>query len=567
MLPKTYSPQQHEADIYKKWEESGVFNPETQPNANVGAKSQERYANILPPPNANGELHIGHASGYVAMDLAGRFQRLLGKKTLLLPGKDHAGIQTQVVFEKKIKAQQGNSRHDLGREEFYNQCYDFCLDRSHYMRNQEKKLGLAADWSREKFTLDPELLKVVFQTFIDMYHEVDKGGHRMVYRGERIINWCPRCASALSDMEVEHEDQAAQLYTFRYDPDFPFAIATTRPETKLGDTAVAVHPEDQRYQKYIGQTLEANFCGTQLKLKIIADKNIDPEFGTGALGVTPAHSLADWDLKEKNGLPIVKVIDEEARIRAGFGDFSEMTTLEARQQIVRQLKKNSLLEKEEDLEQALSVCERCKTAIEPLPSLQRFVDVDHANFSLKKAAHEAVASGQIKIYPERFRKIMLNWIDNVHDWCISRQIWWGPRIPVWYKLGGSDTGSLGTGSARKLNVYGEDVYKNIESGTKSIETRAGEEGVEGYQEGDELKFSLLEEKSRKILKSGLRRRITKVHHFDSIDEMLKILDIKKISPGKTTTEYQKTMEGYPGFQERLKKYGVWAFELEESQQR
>jgi valyl-tRNA synthetase len=428
-MPKAYEPAAVEESIYKSWEESGFFNPD-----NLDGPSG-RYVNVLPPPNANGELHIGHASGYVVMDLLGRYQRMLGKKVLLLPGKDHAGIQTQVVYEKKIKKERGIGRHDLGREAFYDEVYAFCQDRASYMRNQEKKIGLSADWSREKFTLNPELIDTVLKTFIRMHNEVDNEGNRLAYQGERIINWCPRCFTALADVEVEHEEQAAKLYTFKYDKSFPFAISTTRPETKLGDTAVAVNPDDERYRAYVGQTYEADFCGQPLKIKIIADRNVDSAFGTGALGVTPAHSVVDWEMAREHGLDEVRVIGQDGRILPGFGRFSGLEVSAARAEIAASLKSAGLLEKEDDYQNSLSVCERCKTAIEPLVSKQWFINVDYQNFSLKKQARLAMEKGEIKIYPERFEKVMLNWIDNVRDWCISRQIWWGPRIPAWYKDG------------------------------------------------------------------------------------------------------------------------------------
>ena len=427
MLDKSYEAKKYEDGIYKKWEESGFFNPDNQKNA------KGQYVNILPPPNANGEMHIGHASGYVVMDLLGRYHRMKGEKTLLLPGKDHAGIQSQVVYEKKIKKERGITRFDLGREKFYEEIFAFCKDRAQYMRGQEKKIGLSADWSREKFTMDPELVSVVLDTFVKMYNEVDEKGGRMIYQGERIINWCPRCLTALSDVEVEHAEQKAKLYTFKYGKDFPFSISTTRPETKLGDTAVAVNPTDKRFKKYIGKIFEVDFVGVPLKIKIIADHEVDSTFGTGALGVTPAHSAVDWEMARKNDLPIIKVINEHGKIHEGFGKFSGMSASEAREAIINELRENELLEKEEDYPNNLSVCERCKTAIEPLVSEQWFVNVDHDNFSLKKAARKAIENNEIKIYPERFKDVMLSWIDNVRDWCISRQIWWGPRIPIWYK--------------------------------------------------------------------------------------------------------------------------------------
>lgn len=426
-IAKAYEPGLYEGNIYKSWEESGVFNPDNQTG------TQGTYCNVLPPPNANGEMHVGHASGYVIMDLLGRYHRMLGEEVLLLPGKDHAGIQSQVVYEKKIKKERGIDRHDLGREKFYDEVYDFCIDRADYMRSQEKSIGLSADWSREKFTLDPKLVNTVLNTFIRMYNEVDENGNRMIYRGERIINWCPRCATALADVEVEYEEQAAKLYTFKYDKSFPFAISTTRPETKLGDTAVAVNPTDERYQQYVGQTIEADFCGVKLNIKVIADNNVDATFGTGALGVTPAHSQVDWDMGKANGLEEIKVIDQQGKILAGFGEFSGLDVKEAREKIVSSLQDQGLIEKEEDYKNNLSVCERCKTPIEPLISEQWFVDIDHANFSLKKEARRVLENGEIKIYPEKFEKVMYNWIDNVRPWCISRQIWWGPRIPVWYR--------------------------------------------------------------------------------------------------------------------------------------
>ncbi|MFA7654072.1 MAG: valine--tRNA ligase [Candidatus Magasanikbacteria bacterium] len=426
-LSKNYEPKQYEDEIYKKWEESGFFVPENLPN------TKGRYVNLLPPPNANGEMHVGHASGYVVMDLLGRYHRMKGEKVLLLPGKDHAGIQSQVVYEKKIKKERGISRHDLGREKFYEEIFAFCKDRAQYMRSQEKKIGLSADWNREKFTMDPDLVNIVLETFVAMYNEVDKKGNRMIYRGDRIINWCPRCATALSDVEVEHEEQITKLYTFKYNQDFPFAISTTRPETKLGDTAVAVNSKDKRYKKYIGQEFKVDFVGVPLTIKVIADHEVDMDFGTGALGVTPAHSAVDWEMAQKNNLPIIKVIDEQAKIYSGFGKFSGMKAGEARVAVVEALRESGLLEKEEDYPNNLSICERCKTPIEPLVSKQWFVNVDHANFSLKKAARKTIEKEEIKIYPERFKDVMLSWIDNVRDWCISRQIWWGPRIPVWYK--------------------------------------------------------------------------------------------------------------------------------------
>lgn len=426
-LPKIYDPKKVEDKIYKIWEESGFFNPD-----NLSDR-KEKYANILPPPNANGELHIGHASGYVTMDLLGRYNRMLGKRTLLLPGKDHAGIQTQVVYEKKIKKERGISRYDLGRDKFYQEIYDFCIDRSQYMRNQEKKLGLSADWSREKFTLNPDIVNIALETFIEMYNEVDNDGNRMAYKGERIINWCPRCASALADVEVEHEETQGKLYWIKYGP---FILATSRPETKLGDTAVAVHPDDDRYKDMVGKKYMIPGVLGEFEVEVIADKEVDMNFGSGAIKVTPAHSFVDNEIALRHNLPSRQIIDESGKMMANCGKYAGMTTLEAREAIVSDMEKMGLIDHIEDnYIQNLSVCERCKTPIEPIPSKQWFINVDHKNFSLKEEAKKIILNEDIKIHPASFKKIMLNWIENVHDWCISRQIWWGPRIPAWYKDG------------------------------------------------------------------------------------------------------------------------------------
>ncbi len=426
-LPKIYDPKKVEDKIYKIWEDSGFFNPDNL------SERKETYANILPPPNANGELHIGHASGYVTMDLLGRYNRMLGKKTLLLPGKDHAGIQTQVVYEKKIKKERGISRYDLGRDKFYQEIYDFCIDRSQYMRNQEKKLGLSADWSREKFTLNPDIVNIALETFVEMYNEIDSEGNRMAYKGKRIINWCPRCASALADVEVEHAETQGKLYWIKYGP---FVLATSRPETKLGDTAVAVHPDDDRYRDMVGKKYMIPGVLGEFEVEVIADKEVDMNFGSGAIKVTPAHSFVDNEIAIRHNLPSRQIIDESGKMMNNCGKYAGMTTQKAREAIVADMKKMGLIDHIEDnYIQNLSICERCKTPIEPIPSEQWFINVNHKNFSLKEEARKIILNEDIKIQPASFKKIMLNWIENVHDWCISRQIWWGPRIPAWYKDG------------------------------------------------------------------------------------------------------------------------------------
>lgn len=427
-LAKTYEAGKFEDNIYRLWEESGLFNPD---NLNV-APDAPSYTIILPPPNITDKLHLGHAEMLAIEDLFIRYKRLCGYRTLWLPGTDHAAIATQTVVEKKIKKELGQSRHDLGREQFLNHVWAFLRETQATILNQIKVMGASLDWSRLAFTLDEPRREAVQAMFIKMYEA------GLIYRGERVVNWCPRCQSTLADDEVEYQEQQAKLYTFRYDADFPIAISTTRPETKLGDTAVAVNPKDARYKKFIGQTLEANFCGIKLNLKIIADRNVDADFGTGALGVTPAHSTIDSQMAVANDLPVIKVINEQGVIHEGFGEFSGLKVEEARAKIVEQLRADNLLESEEDLSNNLSVCYRCGTAIEPLPSKQWFISVDKpakelGNKSLKERAKEVAETGQIKFLPERFNKRYLDWMDNLRDWCISRQIWFGHSLPVYYK--------------------------------------------------------------------------------------------------------------------------------------
>ncbi len=427
-LDKTYNPQENEDLIYQKWEESGFFNPD---NLDLPLDAPG-YTVVLPPPNITAKLHVGHSAMLAIEDLMVRFHRLMGYRTLWLPGTDHAAIATQSIVEKKIFKETGKTRHDLGKEAFLQEVWKFVNETQATILHQTKKMGSSLDWSRLAFTLDESRKKAVTRMFVDMYNE------GIIYRGERIVNWCPSCHSTLSDDEVEHKEQTAKLYTFKYSADFPIAISTTRPETKLGDTAVAVNAKDKRYAEYIGQEYKVNFCGQELNIKIIADYNVDSSFGTGALGVTPAHSMVDWQMAQSNNLPIIKVINEDGLIRPGFGAYSGLKTGEARELIVARLKEQGLMEKEEDIINNLSVCYRCDSAIEPLPSKQWFIGVDKklerlGGKSLKEKALEATAQRDITFIPERFNKSFSDWMNNLHDWCISRQIWFGHALPVWYR--------------------------------------------------------------------------------------------------------------------------------------
>lgn len=445
-LPKAYEPQKYEDAIYKRWEDSGFFNPDTCEKAGLVDEKKGNFSMVLPPPNVTGTLHIGHASMLAIEDLVTRYKRMQGFKTLWLPGTDHAAIATQTKVE-KLLIEKGikEPKKELGREKFLSEVEKFAQESHDTIVNQCKKMGSSMDWSREAYTLDDERNLAVRHVFKKMYDD------NLIYRGYRLVNWCPRCKSTLADDEVEHKEQIAKLYTFKYSKDFPISIATTRPETKLGDTAVAVNPTDERYAKYIGQEfLIKNFGGgVDLKIKIIGEVNVDVSFGTGAVGVTPAHSATDYEMAQKNSLPIIKIIDEDGLMTKEAGEkYLGKAVKVARTEVVEWLKENNLLEKEEEVPNNLSICYRCGYAIEPLPSKQWFIDVNKefvlpvSNIdgiksgdlvTLKKLMQQVVNNKQIEIIPDRFEKTYFHWIDNLRDWCISRQIWYGHRIPVWYK--------------------------------------------------------------------------------------------------------------------------------------
>ncbi|MDQ5970862.1 MAG: valyl-tRNA synthetase [Patescibacteria group bacterium] len=359
-LPKAYEASQHEQDIYKTWLDSGFFNPD---NLRTDGPA---FTISMPPPNATGILHVGHAAGLTIQDAVTRYKRLQGYKALWVPGTDHASIATQTKVE-KIIAQEGTDRNTLGREKFLERVKQYVADSQGTIREQIRRMGSSCDWSRERYTFDDGLSRAVNEAFIRMYND------GLIYRGYRIVNWCPRCASTLADDEVEYEEQNAKLYYIKYGP---FVVATTRPETKLADTGVAVHPDDVRYQKYLGQILEIDLAGHKIKVKVFADSAVDPEFGSGAIGVTPAHSWVDYEFAQKNNLEIIKLIDEQGQILGTGGKYKGLSVLEARDKFVADLQASGLIEKIEDIKNNLSVCYRCQTAIEPLTSEQWFVAVD-----------------------------------------------------------------------------------------------------------------------------------------------------------------------------------------------
>jgi len=441
-LLKPYNPVTEEAGIYKKWEQSGYFNPDNMVKDGLTEADAESYTIILPPPNVTGVLHMGHALGGTVQDILIRYKRMSGFRTLWVPGTDHAAIATQSKVEKEIQKSEGRNRYDLGREELLKRVGDFAQNSHDTMVSQIKALGFSCDWSREAFTLDDIRTKAVRTVFKKMYDD------RLIYRSHKIINWDPKGQTTISDDEIVYEPRKATMYTFKYSKDFPIAISTTRPETKVGDTAVAVHPDDARYTEYIGKEYDVMFCNVPIHIKVIADTAVEKDFGTGALGVTPAHSMTDWEIADRHNLPRPQVINEYAKMMIGDEHLLGKKVLEAREIIVSWLKSENLIEKEEILDQNVATAERTGGIIEPLPKLQWFIDVNkpftlqHSTIdgiasgsqtTLKEIMRATVTSGQINMVPDYFSKTYFHWIENLRDWCISRQIWYGHRIPVWYR--------------------------------------------------------------------------------------------------------------------------------------
>lgn len=439
---KPYDPQETEPRIYAEWEKSGLFNPEKSIEKGYTKPNAKPFTIVMPPPNVTGVLHMGHALMLTTEDIMVRFERMRGKRALWIPGTDHAAIATQSKVEKEISKKEGKSRYDLGREELLKRVEQFAKESHDTIVSQIKVMGASCDWSREAYTLDDRRNTAVRTMFKKMH---DDG---LIYRGHRIVNWDPKGQTTISDDEIVYETRPAKIYTFKYSKDFPISISTTRPETKVGDAAVAVHPDDARYKQLIGKEYSPIFCGVPLKIKIVADEAADPAFGTGAVGVTPAHSMTDAEIAERHNLPMIQVIDERAKMMVGDERILGKKTTEARDIIVEWLKSEGLLESEAEITQNISTAERTGGIIEPLPKLQWFVNVNkefvlpHSEINgiksgskttLKEIMLKSVQDGQISIVPEHFVKTYINWIENLRDWCISRQIWFGHRIPVWYK--------------------------------------------------------------------------------------------------------------------------------------
>jgi valyl-tRNA synthetase len=412
-LPAQYAPGDVEAKLYERWVTAGYFEADA-------ASAKPAYTIVIPPPNVTGSLHLGHAFQHTLMDALIRRRRMQGHETLWLPGMDHAGIATQTLVERQL-AQEGKSRHDIGREEFVTRVWRWKAEYGGKILGQMRRLGESVAWQRERFTMDEGLSNAVRTIFKRLY---DDG---LVYRAERIINWCPRCLTALSDIEVDHHDDAGELVSIRYgDARTGIVVATTRAETMLGDTAVAVHPDDDRYRHLVGTEVELPLTGR--RIAVIADEHVDPTFGTGAVKVTPAHDPNDFEIGQRHNLPSITIMDERAVITV-HGPFEGLDRFEARPAVVAALQQQGRIAAEErPFLHAVGHCSRCDTVVEPRLSLQWFVAVE----SLAKAAGDAVRDGRVVIHPRELQARYFAWVDNMHDWCISRQLWWGHRIPVWY---------------------------------------------------------------------------------------------------------------------------------------
>ncbi len=437
-IPKSYN-SDAESEIYTLWKKSDLANPDNMEKflKENGYTPKSSFTITLPPPNANGNLHLGHVCGYSFHDVIGRYMRMTSHPTLLLPGKDHAGIQTESVFT-KILEKEGKNKIKMGREKFYEESYKFCLDNMEKARKQEQRIGLSADYSRELFTLDPKLTKVVYETFYRMFEE------GMVYRDKRIINQCPNCMTALADIDTEHEERrgifAYIVYPFVEEEDKKLAkerfgvegitVATTRPETMLGDTAVAVNPNDDRYKDLIGKKVVLPIADREIP--IISVEDVDIELGTGALKVTPAHSPIDFEIGKAHMLDTVNVINEEGKMEGDIPDrFKGMVTIDCSKALCKELDDLGLLVKIENIKHEVAICERCKTPIEPIISNQWYLNVE----PLAKKALTEIKNGNVKVVPSGQQKALEHFFENIQPWCISRQLWWGQRIPVWYSGG------------------------------------------------------------------------------------------------------------------------------------
>ncbi|MBI5220648.1 MAG: class I tRNA ligase family protein [Candidatus Liptonbacteria bacterium] len=628
-LPSRYDVKEVEDRIYALWEDSGYFNPDICVEKNATSSEAEPFSIVLPPPNVTGTLHIGHAFEDTLQDAMIRFERMRGKRTLWVPGTDHAAIATQAKVEKILWDTEHKSRHDLGREEFLRRVEQFAKESQSTIIRQVKRLGTSMDWSRECYTFDEKRNQAVREAFKRLY---DLG---LIYRGARIVNWDPKLQTTISDDEIEWREETVPLYYLRYGP---FQIATARPETKFGDKYVVMHPEDKRYEQYKhGEKFELEWINGPVVATVIKDPVVDMAFGTGVMTITPWHDAVDFDLSERYKLEKEQIIDLQGRLLPIAGEFAGMKIAEARPKIVEKLKTKGLLPKiEEKYVHRIAVNSRGGGVVEPQILEQWFVNVnkkfrlEHSELdgiasgqetTLKEILRQTVASDQIKMMPERFRKTYFHWIDNLRDWCISRQLWFGHRIPVWYckarseergarsdnpivsiedvsscpSCGGpveQDPDTLDTwfssglwtfttlgwpflsqlsGPDSKtwdLKIYGEDIFRALVNGTKRIETRAGKaESSDKYwgdfKPGDVIDFRLADEATDTILSP--ERKVSKVvknvQHFPTLKEMFAAYSATHDYPGKTTEQIEDWWRKRPALHDRIQKYGIWVFEL------
>mgnify|MGYP002800923568 FL=1 len=440
-LPKTYDPKAVEDKLYSFWNDSGFFHAEVNPD-------KKPYTIVIPPPNVTGQLHMGHAFDETLQDILIRTKRMQGYEALWMPGTDHAGIATQIKVEENLRKEEGLTRYDLGREKFLERVWDWKNKYGDRIISQLKKLGSSCDWERERFTMDEGCSKAVREVFVNLYN---KG---LIYKGHRIINWCPHCTTALSDAEVEYETQPGKLWHIRYplaDGSGDLVVATTRPETFMGDTGVAVNPNDERYKHLIGKTCILPIMNREIP--IFGDEYVDMEFGTGCVKVTPCHDPNDFEMGQRHNLEQILVFNEDATVNENGGKYEGMDRYECRKAVIKDLEEGGYLVKIEDHEHNVGTCYRCGTTVEPMTSAQWFVKMA----PLAKPAMDVVTEGKTKFVPDRFSKTYLRWMENVHDWCISRQLWWGHRIPAFYC---DDCG--------EMTVSKEDVHVCPKCGSKNV---------------------------------------------------------------------------------------------------
>ena len=414
-LPKTYEPREVEGKIYQAWMDADCFHAEPNPD-------KKPFCIVMPPPNVTGQLHMGHAMDATLQDILIRYKRMQGYEALWMPGTDHAGIATQIKVEEELRTKEGLTRYDLGREKFLERVWDWKHKYGDRIVEQQKKLGASCDWDRARFTMDEGCSRAVREAFCELY---DKG---LIYKGSRIINWCPHCLTALSDAEVEYQDKPGHLWYIRYplaDGSGDLVVATTRPETMMGDTGVAVNPEDERFKDLVGKTCILPIMNREIP--IVADEYVELGFGTGAVKMTPAHDPNDFEVGLRHNLETIRVLDDNGKVVEGYGKYSGMDRYEARKAIVADLEEQGYLVKVEPHQHNVGTCYRCHNDVEPLISAQWFVKME----PLAKEALRVVREGEVKFVPERFAKTYTNWMENVHDWCISRQLWWGHQIPAW----------------------------------------------------------------------------------------------------------------------------------------